>query len=83
MCKVKHENLAKVLPGLNDMFVWLHRLSFFWDLLTTVYALMQFIGAGKGPLMVIVIELLPGMSLKNYLNSIWPSQLDTHITHCN
>ena len=29
MCKVKHENLVKVLPGLNNMFVWLHRLSFF------------------------------------------------------
>ena len=83
MCKVKHENLVKVLPGLNDMFVWLRRLSFFGDLLTTVYALMQFIGAGKGPLMVIVIELLLGMSLKTYLNSIWPSQLDTHITYCN
>jgi serine/threonine protein kinase len=27
--------------------------------------------------MVIVSELLPGMSLKNYLNSIRPSQLDT------
>ena len=52
---------------------------FFWDSLTNVYALMQFSGAGKGPLVVIVIELLPGMSLKNYLNSIWPSQLDTHI----
>jgi serine/threonine protein kinase len=28
--------------------------------------------------MVIVSELLPGMSLKNYLNSIRPSQLDIH-----
>jgi len=27
MCKVKHENLVKVLPGLNVMFVWLHKLS--------------------------------------------------------
>ena len=70
MCKVKHENLVKVLLGLNDMFVWLHRLSFFWDPLTYVYALMQIIRAGKGPLMVIVIELLLGMSLKTYLNSI-------------
>jgi hypothetical protein len=49
------------------------------DLLTTVCALMQFNGSGKGPFVVIVIELLPGMSLKNYLNIIWHSQLDTHI----
>ncbi|RLN15812.1 hypothetical protein C2845_PM02G43620 [Panicum miliaceum] len=40
--------------------------------------LVKFIGACKEPLMVIVSELLPGMSLKNYLNSIRPSQLDTH-----
>jgi len=46
--------------------------------LTTVYALLQFIGACKEPLMVIVSELLPGMSLKSYLHSIRPSQLDTH-----
>lgn len=39
---------------------------------------MQFIGACKEPLMVIVSELLPGMSLKNYLNSLRPSQLDIH-----
>jgi serine/threonine protein kinase len=39
--------------------------------------LVKFIGACKEPLMVIVSELLPGMSLKNYLNSIRPSQLDT------
>jgi len=55
----------------------------FLDPLAYVYALMQFIGARKGPLMVIVIEILPGMSLKTYLNNICPSQLDTHITHCN
>ncbi|XP_037444077.1 serine/threonine/tyrosine-protein kinase HT1-like [Triticum dicoccoides] len=40
--------------------------------------LVKFIGACKEPLMVIVSELLPGMSLKNYLNSIRPSQLDIH-----
>ncbi|GJN22887.1 hypothetical protein PR202_gb10492 [Eleusine coracana subsp. coracana] len=40
--------------------------------------LVKFIGACKEPLMVIVSELLPGMSLKNYLNSIRPNQLDTH-----
>ncbi|VAI24014.1 unnamed protein product [Triticum turgidum subsp. durum] len=40
--------------------------------------LVKFIGACKEPLMVIVSELLPGMSLKNYLNSIRPSQLDMH-----
>jgi serine/threonine protein kinase len=46
--------------------------------LTTVYALLQFIGACKEPLMVIVSELLPGMSLKSYLHSIRSSQLNTH-----
>lgn len=40
--------------------------------------LVKFIGACKEPLMVIVSELLPGMSLKSYLHSIRPSQLDTH-----
>lgn len=79
MCKVKHENLVKVLPNLNGMLVWLDKfINSFLYLLTTVYALLQFIGACKEPLMVIVSELLPGMSLKNYLNSIRPSQLDTH-----
>ncbi|ONM10761.1 Protein kinase superfamily protein [Zea mays] len=54
-----------------------HKLLVLLDL-TTVYALLQFIGACKEPLMVIVSELLPGMSLKSYLHSIRPSQLDTH-----
>ena len=26
MCKVKHENLVKVLTGLNDVLVWLYNL---------------------------------------------------------
>ncbi|KAJ4797787.1 Protein kinase superfamily protein [Rhynchospora pubera] len=38
--------------------------------------LVKFIGACKEPLMVIATELLPGMSLKSYLNSIKPKQLD-------
>lgn len=37
---------------------------------------VQFIGACKDPLMVIVTELLPGMSLRKYLGSIRPKQLD-------
>lgn len=37
---------------------------------------LQFIGACKDPLMVIVTELLPGMSLRKYLGSIRPKQLD-------
>lgn len=38
--------------------------------------LVKFIGACMDPFMVIATELLPGMSLKNYLNSIRPTQLD-------
>ncbi|KAL6998512.1 hypothetical protein U1Q18_008641 [Sarracenia purpurea var. burkii] len=41
--------------------------------------LVKFIGACKGPLMVIVTELLPGMSLRKYLVSIRPNQLDLHV----
>jgi serine/threonine protein kinase len=54
-----------------------HKLLVLLDL-TTVYAHLQFTGAYKESLMVIVSELLPGMSLKSYLHSIRPSQLDTH-----
>ncbi|KAJ4772042.1 Protein kinase superfamily protein [Rhynchospora pubera] len=38
--------------------------------------LVKFIGACKHPLMVIATELLPGMSLKKFLSSIKPQQLD-------
>ncbi|KAL7136085.1 hypothetical protein ABFS83_10G005200 [Erythranthe nasuta] len=38
--------------------------------------LVKFIGACKDPLMVIVTELLHGMSLRKYLSSIRPKQLD-------
>lgn len=38
--------------------------------------ILQFIGACKDPLMVIVTELLPGMSLRKYLTSIRPCRLD-------
>lgn len=38
--------------------------------------LVKFIGACKEPLMVIVTELLPGMSLRKYLTSIRPRLLD-------
>ncbi|KAJ8477832.1 hypothetical protein OPV22_021559 [Ensete ventricosum] len=40
--------------------------------------LVKFIGACKDPFMVIATELLPGMSLKKYLSSIQPKQLDLH-----
>lgn len=40
---------------------------------------LQFIGACKDPLMVIVSELLPGMSLRKYLVSIRPNVLDLHV----
>lgn len=41
--------------------------------------LVKFIGACKDPLMVIVTELLPGMSLRKYLTSIRPKQLDLDV----
>lgn len=41
--------------------------------------LVKFIGACKEPLMVIVSELLPGMSLRKYLGSIRPNQLDLRL----
>ncbi|CDP06394.1 unnamed protein product [Coffea canephora] len=41
--------------------------------------LVKFIGACKDPLMVLVTELLPGMSLRKYLVSIRPKQLDLHV----
>ncbi|XP_065852689.1 serine/threonine-protein kinase STY13 isoform X2 [Euphorbia lathyris] len=41
--------------------------------------LVKFIGACKDPLMVIVTELLPGMSLRKYLVGIRPKQLDLRL----
>ncbi|EOY04477.1 Kinase superfamily protein isoform 1 [Theobroma cacao] len=41
--------------------------------------LVKFFGACKDPLMVIVTELLPGMSLRKYLISIRPKVLDFHV----
>lgn len=41
--------------------------------------LVKFIGACKDPLMVIVTELLPGMSLRKYLTSIRPKRMDIHV----
>ncbi|XP_061370725.1 serine/threonine-protein kinase STY13-like isoform X2 [Gastrolobium bilobum] len=41
--------------------------------------LVKFIGACKDPLMVIVTELLPGMSLRKYLINIRPKLLDLHV----
>lgn len=40
---------------------------------------LQFIGACKDPLMVIVSELLPGMSLRKFLLTIRPKQLEIHV----
>ncbi|MQL98421.1 hypothetical protein Taro_031124 [Colocasia esculenta] len=41
--------------------------------------LVKFIGACKDPFMVIATELLPGTSLRKYLNSLRPKQLDLHV----
>ena len=43
------------------------------------FVALQFFGACKDPLMAIVTELLPGMSLRKYLNSIRPKVLDLHV----
>ncbi|CAL9051534.1 unnamed protein product [Musa banksii] len=40
--------------------------------------LVKFFGACKDPFMVIATELLPGMSLKKYLSTIRPKQLDLY-----
>lgn len=41
--------------------------------------LVKFIGACKDPLMVIVTELLPGLSLRKYLNRLRPKQLELNV----
>ncbi|KAG0476992.1 hypothetical protein HPP92_013833 [Vanilla planifolia] len=41
--------------------------------------LVKFFGACKDPIMVIATELLPGMSLKKYLTSVRPEQLELHL----
>ncbi|RDY11085.1 Serine/threonine-protein kinase HT1, partial [Mucuna pruriens] len=41
--------------------------------------LVKFIGACKDPLMVIVTEMLPGLSLRKYLITIRPKQLDLYV----
>lgn len=41
--------------------------------------LVKFLGACKDPLMVIVTELLPGLSLRKYLTSLRPNVLDLQI----
>lgn len=54
----------------------------FNDLCFTKYSkifALQFIGACKDPLMVIVTELLPGMSLRKYLMSNRKQQLDPRL----
>lgn len=43
------------------------------------FIFLQFIGACKDPLMVIVTELLPGMSLRKYLVSIRPNLPDLQV----
>lgn len=41
--------------------------------------LVKFIGACKDPIMVIVTELLPGMSLRKYMMSLRPNRIDLHV----
>lgn len=58
--------------------MYLH--TYIYNLLVSCILLpLQFIGACKDPLMVIVTELLPGMSLRKYLVSIRPHTLDLHV----
>lgn len=60
------------------LFVYLykHQSALFFIFLVMS---LQFIGACKDPLMVIVSELLPGMSLRKYLLAIRPKQLEIHV----
>lgn len=44
-----------------------------------LFTIWQFIGACKHPLMVIVTELLPGMSLRKYLTTIRPQLLHLRV----
>ncbi|KAH9300743.1 hypothetical protein KI387_012326, partial [Taxus chinensis] len=41
--------------------------------------LVKFIGACKDPFMVIVTELLPGMSLRKYMMNLRPNRMDLHV----
>ncbi|KAG7600837.1 Protein kinase domain [Arabidopsis thaliana x Arabidopsis arenosa] len=69
MSRVQHHNLVKVSLLLSSLSL----LSIL--LLEYTISIWQFIGACKDPLMVIVTELLPGMSLRKYLTSIRPQLL--------
>ncbi|XP_024981771.1 serine/threonine-protein kinase HT1 isoform X1 [Cynara cardunculus var. scolymus] len=75
MSRVKHDNLVKVDCLLQD----LNLIDVLVDYFKFITFFLQFIGACKDPLMVIVSELLPGMSLRKYLGSIRPNQLDLHL----
>jgi len=93
MSRVHHDNLVKVnaiaaIIFHVAMFYWILHLWFPLiednDLTNLIfvsfyYSFLQFIGACKDPLMVIVTELLPGMSLRKYLTSIRPKPLDIHV----
>ncbi|RWW59293.1 hypothetical protein BHE74_00033783, partial [Ensete ventricosum] len=68
MCRVQHENLVK----LRFLVVLLCILP------QVILSFMKFFGACKDPFMVIATELLPGMSLKKYLSTIRPKQLDIY-----
>lgn len=52
-----------------------HSMIYIFTKHSKIFAL-QFIGACKEPLMVIVTELLPGMSLRKYLMNNRKQQLD-------
>lgn len=74
-------------PELNTKILWRcvswytnSYLECSWAFLNRyAYTIWQFIGACKDPLMVIVTELLPGMSLRKYLMSIRPELLDLRV----
>ncbi|XP_018506403.2 serine/threonine-protein kinase STY13 isoform X1 [Pyrus x bretschneideri] len=88
MSRVKHENLVKVSAVIKHVLFssWMLKrvqaVGFhvgFSGILNFILLSIQFIGACKEPLMVIVTELLPGMSLRKYLMSIRPNPLELHV----
>lgn len=82
MTRVKHENLVKVSGVIQHVLTSSFCIRSCFNCCTgcnILFRSLQFIGACKDPLMVIVTELLPGMSLRKYLISIRPDPLELHV----
>lgn len=80
MSRLHHENVVKV-SYLNSIYLQLLSLSMASSVIddNALIGLVQFIGACKDPQMLIVTELLSGMSLRKYLISLRPTLLDLQV----